>query len=237
MWLISAAVLIYLGKYNFGFFTYWDYTVFGTFLCFVFTASAFNSPKLTLFNCTIFHPIAQGTPILVLITIGIIVKHSLFLVDELFKDRPITSSLLANIRDGDWIVHGFTVVGVLYVSSSFHNIYVSKCMRMFLDSHSIFVNTLVIIWWFISPLLLISIYTLSGNWAPDQYPTDISPTVAFITVVLISLAIQTQSFISVFIQIDNADFPDDIILTGTYFPRFESKLIHHPPRTTRIRFV
>lgn len=217
IWTASAIYLISVGRYNFDYFTYWGYTLYGVYLGSVMIATAFNLSRFLLFVCTILHPLASGTSIMIAITISIIVSHEPDLIEIMFKDRPITSDLLAMTRNGDLMIHGFTVFGVLYISAAYFNVYIGQCLHNIYTHHSWTTKTLFGLWWIITPWFLIGIYTLSGHWGPSQYPTTIDPVTSFFVFSIFSVAIQIFSYIAPLVYYSKDDM---IIATDfTYRPK------------------
>ncbi len=221
VWAVSVFYMtVETHSYTFKYFSYWGFSVCGTYLAFISVATLFNLPRLLLFISLFLQPLAQGTCILIVIIISIIVRHTPDLVERILSDRPLTSELFSAVRDGDWLIHGFTVISILFICSvGFFNTYVSRCMYAFTSTHNNFVNFLLAIWWIFTPFFLIGVYTLCGNWAPEQYGTNLPALLSFSEVFIFSLVVQIPSYVACTIQ----SMPDDMKFTNTFSEKTTKK--------------
>lgn len=196
LWLATVAYITYIGKYDFHYFSYWGYTLFGIYNIAIFIATVFNLPRLMLFICLFIQPLAQGTCIIIVIIISIIVRHAPNLVNQVISDRPLTPQFFSAIRDGDWLIHGFTAIGILFLCAvGGFNQYVNRVLFIFFKTHNAFVNVLLCIWWIFTPIFLIGAYTLCGNWAPDQYGTDLPVLLSFSETFIVTIVVQIPCFL------------------------------------------
>lgn len=193
LYAISVYAIVKNNHWYWEFYTYWSYTIFGVYLLTVFLAVVFERTWLTV-ACAYMQPFAQANAIMVAVIVSIVVAH---LKDiERFAESnggTFNDDAIKILRNGDWLVHGFPVFGILFLMSNYFNMYVRLVVRVYVASlHSSWAKVLYFMYWVFGPLILVGVYSIfnsPGGEYPTDIPTDAAVIIVILFVILFELAI------------------------------------------------